>query len=163
MQISCIRLSDKTSRLHPRHAVPKPAQAYELEVPERRNAGNHRGASAVGEHFKPTGTFRLRSGRSQPSGDSANAGARSSWMSPTHILRSERQRILPIDRVRKSHRMLGRASGSMPRDGVTSQQRAGAFACHAGACCRAHLEDWLETRIRLQFRDQRSGRRYLSA
>jgi len=33
MQISRIRLSDKTSRLHPRHVVPKPAQAYELEVP----------------------------------------------------------------------------------------------------------------------------------
>ena len=32
-QISRIRLSDKTSRLHPRHVVPKPAQAYELEVP----------------------------------------------------------------------------------------------------------------------------------
>ena len=29
MQISRIRLSDKTSRLHPRHVVPKPAQAYE--------------------------------------------------------------------------------------------------------------------------------------
>ena len=33
MQISRIRLSDKTSRLHPRHVVPKPAQAYETEVP----------------------------------------------------------------------------------------------------------------------------------
>jgi len=32
-QISCIRLSDKTSRLRPRHVVPKPAQAYESEVP----------------------------------------------------------------------------------------------------------------------------------
>src|SRR6266851_1790551 len=31
--ISHIRLSDKTSRLHPRHVVPKPAQAYEPEVP----------------------------------------------------------------------------------------------------------------------------------
>jgi hypothetical protein len=30
--ISLIRLSDKTSRLHPRHVVPKPAQAYEPEV-----------------------------------------------------------------------------------------------------------------------------------
>jgi hypothetical protein len=28
-----IRLSDKTSRPHPRHVVPKPAQAYEPEVP----------------------------------------------------------------------------------------------------------------------------------
>jgi hypothetical protein len=28
-----IRLSDKSSRLHPRHVVPKPAQAYEPEVP----------------------------------------------------------------------------------------------------------------------------------
>jgi len=28
-----IRLSDKTSRLHPRHVMPKPAQAYEPEVP----------------------------------------------------------------------------------------------------------------------------------
>src|SRR5688572_2533552 len=28
-----IRLSDKTSRLHPRHVVPKPGQAYEPEVP----------------------------------------------------------------------------------------------------------------------------------
>src|SRR5260221_13095290 len=33
MQIPRIRLSDKISRLHPRHVVPKPAQAYELEVP----------------------------------------------------------------------------------------------------------------------------------
>src|SRR6516164_5989135 len=32
MQISCIRLSDKTSRLRPRHVVPKPAQAYEPEL-----------------------------------------------------------------------------------------------------------------------------------
>src|SRR3982074_3470808 len=32
MQISRIRLSDQTSRLHPRHVVPKPAQAYEPEV-----------------------------------------------------------------------------------------------------------------------------------
>jgi antirestriction protein ArdC len=31
MQISRIRLSDKTSRLHPRHVVPKSAQAYEPE------------------------------------------------------------------------------------------------------------------------------------
>ena len=28
MKISRIRLSDKTSRLHPRHVVPKPAQAH---------------------------------------------------------------------------------------------------------------------------------------
>jgi hypothetical protein len=33
MQISRIRLSDKTSRLHPRHVVPQPAQAHEPEVP----------------------------------------------------------------------------------------------------------------------------------
>src|SRR5262245_20536373 len=33
MQISRIRLSHTTSRLHPRHVVPKPAQAYEPEVP----------------------------------------------------------------------------------------------------------------------------------
>src|ERR1700686_1964872 len=33
MQISRIRLSDKISRLRPRHVVPKPAQAYEPEVP----------------------------------------------------------------------------------------------------------------------------------
>ena len=33
MRIYRIRLSDKTSRLHPRHVVPKPAQAYETEVP----------------------------------------------------------------------------------------------------------------------------------
>ena len=32
-QVSCIRLSDKTSRLRPRHVVPKPTQAYEPEVP----------------------------------------------------------------------------------------------------------------------------------
>src|ERR1700733_12894551 len=32
-QISRIRLSDKTSRLPPRHVVPKPAQAYEPKVP----------------------------------------------------------------------------------------------------------------------------------
>src|SRR5208337_4712916 len=33
MRIARIRLSDKTSRLRPRHVVPKPAQAYEPEVP----------------------------------------------------------------------------------------------------------------------------------
>src|SRR4030081_1471157 len=33
MQISRIRLSDNTSRLRPRHVVPKPAQAYEPKVP----------------------------------------------------------------------------------------------------------------------------------
>src|SRR6266436_1319327 len=33
MQISRIRLSDKTSRLHPRHVAPKRGQAYEPEVP----------------------------------------------------------------------------------------------------------------------------------
>jgi hypothetical protein len=32
------RLSDKTSRLHPRHVVPKPAQAYEPEVPGKTGA-----------------------------------------------------------------------------------------------------------------------------
>jgi hypothetical protein len=31
--LSRIRLSDKTSRLHPRHVVPKSAQPYEPEVP----------------------------------------------------------------------------------------------------------------------------------
>src|SRR6516225_1112590 len=35
MQISRIRLSDKTSRLHPRHVVPKRSQADEPEVPVR--------------------------------------------------------------------------------------------------------------------------------
>src|SRR6266850_3364672 len=30
---SHIRLSDKTSRLHPRHVVPKPGQAYEAVIP----------------------------------------------------------------------------------------------------------------------------------
>jgi len=33
MQIARIRLSDKISRLHPRHVVPKPRQAYEPKVP----------------------------------------------------------------------------------------------------------------------------------
>ena len=33
MQISRIRLSDKTSRLHPRQVMPKRGQAYEPEVP----------------------------------------------------------------------------------------------------------------------------------
>jgi hypothetical protein len=33
VQISRIRLSDKTSRLRPRHVVAKPGQAYEPEVP----------------------------------------------------------------------------------------------------------------------------------
>jgi hypothetical protein len=32
-RIARIRLSDKISRLHPRHVVPKPRQAYETEVP----------------------------------------------------------------------------------------------------------------------------------
>jgi hypothetical protein len=39
MQISRIRLSDKTSRLHPRHVVPKPAQAYEPKVPVKVREG----------------------------------------------------------------------------------------------------------------------------
>ena len=34
-----IRLSDKTSRLRPRHIVPKPAQAHEPEVPVRCESG----------------------------------------------------------------------------------------------------------------------------
>jgi hypothetical protein len=33
MQISRIRLSDKTSRLHPRHVLPKSTQTYEPKVP----------------------------------------------------------------------------------------------------------------------------------
>src|SRR3979409_1117015 len=33
MQISRIRLSDRTSRLHPRRATPKLGQAHEIEVP----------------------------------------------------------------------------------------------------------------------------------
>src|SRR5271170_2323130 len=33
VRIDRIRLSDKTSRLHPRHVMPKPAQSYEPEVP----------------------------------------------------------------------------------------------------------------------------------
>src|SRR5215470_18254142 len=33
MQISRIRLSDKTSRLHPRHVASSRGQAYEPEVP----------------------------------------------------------------------------------------------------------------------------------
>jgi hypothetical protein len=36
-QISCIRLSDKTSSLRPRHVVPKPAQTYEPEAPVSDN------------------------------------------------------------------------------------------------------------------------------
>jgi hypothetical protein len=33
VRIARIRLSDKSSRLRPRHVVPKPAQTYEPEVP----------------------------------------------------------------------------------------------------------------------------------
>src|ERR1700735_5045664 len=33
MQISRIRLSEKPSRLRPRHVLPKPGQTYEPEVP----------------------------------------------------------------------------------------------------------------------------------
>jgi hypothetical protein len=33
MRIARIRLSDKNSRLHPRHVMPKRGQAYEPEVP----------------------------------------------------------------------------------------------------------------------------------
>jgi hypothetical protein len=32
VRIARIRLSDKNSRLHPRHVVPKPAQAYESAI-----------------------------------------------------------------------------------------------------------------------------------
>ena len=38
MRIARIRLSDKTSRLRPRHVVPKPAQTYEPEAPGVRRA-----------------------------------------------------------------------------------------------------------------------------
>ena len=38
-RLSRIRLSDKTSRLHPRHVVPKPGQAYEPEVPVQVRSG----------------------------------------------------------------------------------------------------------------------------
>ena len=51
--ISHIRLSDKTSRLHPRHVVPKPAQAYELEMPvkvrERISPHRAQARSRLGE------------------------------------------------------------------------------------------------------------------
>jgi hypothetical protein len=33
VRIARIRLLDKSSRLHPRHVVPKPAQAYAPEMP----------------------------------------------------------------------------------------------------------------------------------
>jgi hypothetical protein len=39
MQISRIRLSDKISRLHPRHVVPKSAQADEPKVPVKVREG----------------------------------------------------------------------------------------------------------------------------
>src|SRR5437660_2929602 len=39
MQICRIRLSDKTSRLHPRRAPTKPCEAYELEVPVKVREG----------------------------------------------------------------------------------------------------------------------------
>ena len=38
-RISRVRLSDKTSRLHPRHVVPQPAQAYEPQVPVKVREG----------------------------------------------------------------------------------------------------------------------------
>jgi hypothetical protein len=38
VRIARIRLSDKSSRLHPRHVVPKPAQEYEPEMPVKVNA-----------------------------------------------------------------------------------------------------------------------------
>src|SRR3979490_1048937 len=39
MQISRIRLSDKTSRLHPRRAATEPCQPYEPERPAKRQGG----------------------------------------------------------------------------------------------------------------------------
>jgi hypothetical protein len=39
MQICRIRLSDKTSRLHPRRAPTKPCEAYEPEVPVKVREG----------------------------------------------------------------------------------------------------------------------------
>ena len=39
MRISRIRLSDKTSRLHPRLAAPKLSQAHETEVPVEVRGG----------------------------------------------------------------------------------------------------------------------------
>jgi hypothetical protein len=39
VRIARIRLSDKSSRLHPRHVVPKPAQAYEPKVPSAHQRG----------------------------------------------------------------------------------------------------------------------------
>jgi hypothetical protein len=50
MQISRIRLSDKTSRLHPRPVVPKSAQAYELKRPTgKRHDETRHGARATQE------------------------------------------------------------------------------------------------------------------
>jgi hypothetical protein len=70
MKISRIRLSDKTSRLHPRHVVPKPAQfgkskGYDCRL---RNAQGRDGSSlnrntptsARGEHARRTARARAR-------------------------------------------------------------------------------------------------------
>ena len=54
VRIARIRLSDKNSRLHPRHVVPKPAQAYESEVPvEEACAENNQQFFAIPVANKP--------------------------------------------------------------------------------------------------------------
>src|SRR5580692_11114872 len=54
MKVSRIRLSDKTSRLHPRHVVPKPAQAHEPEVMLFRDGRYPRYAFPVlAEYIRP--------------------------------------------------------------------------------------------------------------
>ena len=49
VQIPRIRLSGKTSRLHPRHVVPKPAQAYEPKVPVKICASIAVAIAKIGE------------------------------------------------------------------------------------------------------------------
>jgi hypothetical protein len=49
MKVSRIRLSDKTSRLHPRHVVPKPAQAQAGRA-DQNKGGNHGRADREGRN-----------------------------------------------------------------------------------------------------------------
>jgi Transposase DDE domain group 1 len=66
VRLARIRLSDKSSRLHPRHVVPKPAQAYEPEVPIRARifaiACGYEDGNDL-DHLRNDPAFKLACGR----------------------------------------------------------------------------------------------------
>jgi hypothetical protein len=76
MQIARIRLSDKTSRLHPRHVVPKSSQAYETEVPVQ-----------VREWIRYSSSTEHRHGPGCPRGKPCRTACRSDTRLPSSLSR----------------------------------------------------------------------------